>query len=115
MRRVVNPITLRLGGPTLTVRGRRSGRPTSTPVPPFAHEGSRHLASGGGETEWVRNLRGAGEGGLRRGRTRETFRAVEVSGDEHDRVVIAYRERMGWRARVLRRTPGPRRSCRVPH
>jgi deazaflavin-dependent oxidoreductase (nitroreductase family) len=99
MRRVVNPITLLLGGPTLTVRGRRSGRPIRTPIPPFLFEGSRYLVSGGGATHWVRNLRAAGDGELRRGRTREAFRAVEVDGDEHARVVAAYRERMGWRAR----------------
>jgi deazaflavin-dependent oxidoreductase (nitroreductase family) len=99
MSHVVNPITLRLGGPTLTVVGRRSGRPISTPVPPFEYEATRYLVSGGGETDWVRNLRAAGHGELRRGRTRETFRAVEVHGDEHDRVVVAYREHMGRRAR----------------
>jgi len=96
---VVNPITLRLGGPTLTVAGRRTGRPISTPVPPFEYGGARYLVSGGGETHWVRNLRAAGQGELRRGRTRETFHAVEVHSDEHDRVVAAYREHMGWRAR----------------
>jgi deazaflavin-dependent oxidoreductase (nitroreductase family) len=99
MSRVVNPITLRLGGPTLTVRGRRTGRPIRTPVPTLEFEGDRYLVSGGGETHWVRNLRAAGQGELRRGRTHELFRAVEVGGDEHDRVVTAYREHMGWRAR----------------
>jgi deazaflavin-dependent oxidoreductase (nitroreductase family) len=99
MSRVVNPITLWLGGPTLTVRGRRTGRPVRTPVPTLEVEGARYLVSGGGETHWVRNLRAAGQGELRKGRTRELFRAVEVGGDEHDRVVAAYREHMGWRAR----------------
>ena len=99
MSRVVNPITLLLGGPTLTVRGRRTGRPIRTPVPTLEFEGSRYLVSGGGETHWVRNLRAAGQGELQRGRTHEPFRAVEVGGDEHDRVVAAYREHMGWRAR----------------
>lgn len=47
----------------------------------------------------MRNLRAARQGELRRGRIREAFRAVEVEGDEHDRIVAAYRERMGWRAR----------------
>jgi deazaflavin-dependent oxidoreductase (nitroreductase family) len=99
MSRVVNPITLWAGGPTLTVRGRRTGRPVRTPVPTLEVEGARYLVSGGGETHWVRNLRAAGQGELRKGRTRELFRAVEVGGDEHDRVVAAYREHMGWRAR----------------
>ncbi len=65
MSHVVNPITLRLGGPTLTVAGRRSGRPISTPVPPFEYKSALYLVSGGGETQWVRNLRAAGEGELR--------------------------------------------------
>jgi deazaflavin-dependent oxidoreductase (nitroreductase family) len=99
MSHVVNPITLWLGGPTLIVRGRRSGRPIRTPVPTLDFEGARYLVSGGGETHWVRNLRAAGQGELRRGRTHEPFRAVEVQGDEHDRVVVAYRAHMGWRAR----------------
>jgi deazaflavin-dependent oxidoreductase (nitroreductase family) len=99
MSRVVNPITLRLGGPTLTVSGRRTGRPIRTPIPTLDVAGTRYLVSGGGETHWVRNLRAAGRGELRRGRTRELFRAVEVGGEEHDRVVSAYREHMGWRAR----------------
>jgi len=101
MSHVVNPITLWLGGPTLTVRGRRSGRPVRTPVPTLEVDGVRYLVSGGGETHWVRNLRAAGGGELGRGRTREPFRAIEVRRDEHDRVVAAYRERMGWRARAF--------------
>jgi deazaflavin-dependent oxidoreductase (nitroreductase family) len=99
MRHVVNPITGWLGGSTLTVRGRRTGRPIRTPIPSLAFEGARYLVAGGGETHWVRNLRAAGAGELRQGRMHEPFRAVEVCGDEHDRVVAAYRERMGWRAR----------------
>ena len=99
MRRIVNPLTLWLGGPTLTVRGRRTGHPIRTPVPPFEFEGARYLVAGGGETHWARNLRAAGQGELRRGRTREPFRAVEVLGDERDRIVTAYRERTGWRSR----------------
>lgn len=99
MAHVVNPITLWLGGPTLVVRGRRTGRQIRTPVPTLEFGGARYLVSGGGETHWVRNLRAAGGGELRRGRTNEQFRALEVHGDEHARVVAAYRERMGWRAR----------------
>ena len=98
MSRVVNPITLWLGGAALVVRGRRSGRPIRTPVPPFELEGTRYLVSGGGETHWVRNLRAAGEGEPRLRGRREPFRAVEVLGEKRDRVVVAYRDRMGPRA-----------------
>jgi deazaflavin-dependent oxidoreductase (nitroreductase family) len=112
MSHVVNPITLRLGGPTLTVVGRRTGRPISTPVPPFEYEATRYLVSGGGETDWVRNLRAAGQGELRKGRTRETFQAFEVHGDAHDRVVVAYREHMGRRARsFFKALPDPADHC----
>ena len=48
MAHVVNPITLWLGGPTLTVRGRRTGRPIRTPVPTLEVGGARYLVSGGG-------------------------------------------------------------------
>jgi deazaflavin-dependent oxidoreductase (nitroreductase family) len=98
MSHVVNPIMLWLGGPSLVVRGRRSGRPIRTPIPVLDFDGARYLVAGGGETHWVRNLRAAGEGELRRGRVSERFRGVEVHGPEHDKVVAAYRARMGWRA-----------------
>src|ERR1035437_9368292 len=87
MSRVVNPITLLLGGPTLTVRGRRSGRPVRPPVPPLEVEGARYLVSGGGKTDWLRTRGACVEGRLRGGRRHEPFRAVEVQGDEHARVV----------------------------
>lgn len=99
MKHLVNPVIVWMGGPTLTVVGRRTGRLISTPVPPFVYEGSRYFVSGRGETQWVRNLRAAGGGEMSRGRTRETFRAVELRGDERDRIVAAYRDRLGWRAR----------------
>ena len=101
MRYLVNPITVWLGGPTLVVRGRRTGRPIRTPVPPISLDGERYLVVGGGETHWVRNLRAAGEGELRRGRKREPFRAQEMTGDERDRVVAAYRARLGRRAQAF--------------
>jgi len=100
MRRIINPITVRLGGPTLVLRGRRTGKVNATPVPPFPFEGVRYLVGGGGETDWVRNLRAAGEGELRIRGSSERFRGVELSGADRDRVVTAYRVKMGRRAKT---------------
>ncbi len=97
MAHLVNPIVARLSGTlVLTVAGRRSGRPVRVPLGrPFDLDGVRYLVSGGGETHWVRNLRAAGVGALRLGRTRTAFRAVELDGPERDRIVAAYRDRQG--------------------
>jgi deazaflavin-dependent oxidoreductase (nitroreductase family) len=98
MAHVVNPIVRFIGAPTLTVRGRRSGLPITTPLAPFAYQGARYLVGGGGETQWVRNLRAAGQGQLRMGGTHHDFRAVELQGTERDRIAAAYRDFMGRRA-----------------
>ena len=97
MNRVVNPITVRLGGPTLIVRGRKSGRLISVPVPPFEYGGVRYFVGGRGETNWVRNLRAAGTAEFRQGHTHEFFRPAELHGAEHDRVLSAYRISLGRR------------------
>ena len=48
-----------------------------------------------GESEWVRNLRAAGKGGLsRKGRT-EAFDAVEIPLDQRGPVIARYREVAG--------------------
>jgi hypothetical protein len=43
-----------------------------------------------GVTDWVRNLRAAGRGELRRKGRTEPFTAVEVDGNERDRVIAAF-------------------------
>jgi deazaflavin-dependent oxidoreductase (nitroreductase family) len=97
MAHIVNPVLKLIGSPTLTVRGRRSGLPITTPLAPFDFEGSRYLVGGGGETQWVRNLRASGEGRLRARGTHQDVRAVEIQGAERDRIVAAYRDHMGAR------------------
>lgn len=97
MNRLVNPIVVRLGLSTvLTVRGRRSGKLISVPLgAPLEFEGARYLVSGRGETHWVRNLRAAGCGTLRTKRGSEDLQFVEIDGPERDRVVAAYRTKLG--------------------
>jgi deazaflavin-dependent oxidoreductase (nitroreductase family) len=63
----------------LTVPGRKSGLPRTTPVTIVEYEGERWLTSPFGEVDWVRNLRAAGEGTLHRGRRAELLFVQEVS------------------------------------
>jgi deazaflavin-dependent oxidoreductase (nitroreductase family) len=74
----------------LTVRGRRSGREYSTPVDAIEHDGRRWLVAPYGVTEWVRNVRSAGEVELSRGRTTTRMRAREVGADEAAPVLRRY-------------------------
>ncbi|HET7419016.1 MAG TPA: nitroreductase family deazaflavin-dependent oxidoreductase [Candidatus Dormibacteraeota bacterium] len=66
----------------LTVRGRKSGVPRTTPVTICEFGGRRGFISPFGETNWVRNLRAAGTATVHWGRKREPIRAVELSQDE---------------------------------
>jgi deazaflavin-dependent oxidoreductase (nitroreductase family) len=76
----------------LTVRGRRSGLPRTTPVTICEHGGRRGVISPFGEVEWVRNLRVARRATITVGRQREEVTAVElgpVAAAEFIRDVLA--------------------------
>jgi deazaflavin-dependent oxidoreductase (nitroreductase family) len=81
VRYVLNPqvtFTTWLGvGPgtsrVLAVKGRKSGKWRTVPLNMLTHDGHRYLVSPRGETQWVRNLRSAGDGELRRGMRAESF------------------------------------------
>jgi deazaflavin-dependent oxidoreductase (nitroreductase family) len=79
---LVRPLArLGLAGPRtylLTVRGRVSGRPWSTPVS-IVHDGDdRWLVAPYGDRNWVLNTRAAGIVELRRGRRRRLYRTEEL-------------------------------------
>jgi deazaflavin-dependent oxidoreductase (nitroreductase family) len=69
----------------LTVYGRKSGKPRTTPVSPFTVDGHRYVISAA-TTEWVKNARVHDEGVLARGRRSERVRLVELP--EHERGAI---------------------------
>jgi deazaflavin-dependent oxidoreductase (nitroreductase family) len=73
----------------LTVPGRKSGEPRTTPVTLLERDGERYLQSPFGEVNWVRNLRAAGRGTLKRGAREESISVVEVSPAEAARVYKA--------------------------
>jgi deazaflavin-dependent oxidoreductase (nitroreductase family) len=62
----------------LTVRGRRTGLPRTTPVTICEHAGRRGLISPFGETHWVRNLRVSGRATISVFHRREEVVAIEL-------------------------------------
>jgi deazaflavin-dependent oxidoreductase (nitroreductase family) len=86
------------GSRELRVRGRKSGEWRATPVNLLTYESNRYLVAPRGETQWVRNLRVAGEGELRVGRRVERFRATEIPDEEKPPILRAYLKR--WKAEV---------------
>jgi deazaflavin-dependent oxidoreductase (nitroreductase family) len=97
MAHLINPIVQRLGGTLVLIVPRRQTRqPRTVPLGrPFEADGVRYLVAGGGETQWVRNLRAAGRGQLRLHGVTTPFRAVEIDGPERDHIVAAYRAKQG--------------------
>jgi deazaflavin-dependent oxidoreductase (nitroreductase family) len=86
------------GSRVLTVVGRKSGEPRSVPVNLLTIDGVRYLVAPRGETQWVRNLRAAGQGTLRVGRRVETFTFRELAHDEKPGILRAYLKR--WKFEV---------------
>jgi deazaflavin-dependent oxidoreductase (nitroreductase family) len=79
---------VKIGGNTLlTVPGRKSGQPRTTPVTILQWNGERWLQSPFGEVNWVRNLRAAGRATLTRGRRVEPISVVELSPAEAAQVL----------------------------
>jgi deazaflavin-dependent oxidoreductase (nitroreductase family) len=96
VRKVMNPLMMLTGiTPTLAVRGRQSGEWRTVPVNVLDLDGARYLVAPRGTTEWVRNLRAAGGGELRRRGKTERFRATELPDDEKPPIITAYLERWG--------------------
>jgi deazaflavin-dependent oxidoreductase (nitroreductase family) len=87
-----------LGSRVLAVRGRTSGAWRTTPVNLLDLDGRRYLVSARGEGQWVRNLRAAGTGELRVGRSAEAFRGRELTDQQKLPVLRAYLKR--WKFEV---------------
>jgi len=92
----------------LTVRGRKSGQPHSTPVVIVEQEGKRYLLSPFGVVNWVRNLRVSGVATFTRGRRYEEIRARTAhrrSGPDSRRTADQWQEspdpRLLWGQRAL--------------
>ena len=84
------------GSRVLEVRGRKTGKPRRTPVNLLTLDGARYLVAPRGHTQWVRNLRAAGEGDLLLGRGRERFRGVEIADADKEPILREYLRRWKW-------------------
>ena len=62
----------------ITIRGRKSGRPRTTPVAIIEVSGRRWICTPWGEVQWVRNLRAAGRATITVGRRKEEVCATEL-------------------------------------
>jgi deazaflavin-dependent oxidoreductase (nitroreductase family) len=74
----------------LTVPGRKSGQPRSTPMTPFDVDGGLYTVAGYPGADWAANARAAGLGTLTRGRRSRPVRIVELSEDESKPVLRAF-------------------------
>jgi deazaflavin-dependent oxidoreductase (nitroreductase family) len=84
------------GSRVLTVAGRTTGEPRSTPVNLLVLDGERYLVSPRGHTQWVRNVRVAGRAELRVGRRTEHVTLTELPVEQRLPVLRVYLERWGW-------------------
>jgi deazaflavin-dependent oxidoreductase (nitroreductase family) len=84
------------GSQTLAIRGRKSGEMRTNPVNPFELDGKTYLLAPRGTTQWVRNLRAAGEGELRSGRKVRHFHATEVLDSEKLPLMRLYMDKWSW-------------------
>ena len=80
----------------ITIRGRKTGLPRTTPVAIIEVSGRRWVWAPWGEVNWVRNLRAAGRATITLRRHSEEIRATEL--DETQRVAF-FRDVLGPLAR----------------
>ena len=109
------------GPVVLTVPGRKTGKPRTTPVTPMTVDGKRYVVAGLPGSDWAANARAAGEATLQVGRRTEPVRMVEMSTEEARPLLRAVsgrstvRRRLHQERRPRHRTQSRRvRSARRP-
>jgi deazaflavin-dependent oxidoreductase (nitroreductase family) len=92
----MQPLFAALGiAPTLTVRGRSSGRKYRFPVLPLDFHGKQYVVAPRGNTQWARNLRASGEAELKIGGRSRRVRALEIPAPQNTPMVDAYVRQYG--------------------
>jgi hypothetical protein len=93
----------------LEVRGRKSAKTISLPVDPLDLDGRRYLISPRGESNWMRNVRSAGEVVLARAMRRHRYAVRELPPCKRPPVLKAYLDRFA--SEVQRFFPVPKGSA----
>jgi deazaflavin-dependent oxidoreductase (nitroreductase family) len=93
----------------LEVRGRKSGRTIALPVDALDLGGQRYLVCARGDSNWVRNVRAAGEVALVRALRRRRYAVRELPPDMRPPVLKAYLDRFA--GEVQRFFPVPKGSA----
>jgi deazaflavin-dependent oxidoreductase (nitroreductase family) len=91
-----NPVIIGLGrlgvvpGPVrvLTVPGRTTGEPRTTPVTPVVVAGRRYIIAAAPRADWARNARAVGHGELSEGRRRQAVTIREVHEPDLQQTVL---------------------------
>ena len=90
MLRLGLPISRHEAPVVLTVPGRNSGRPRSTPITPMHVDGTRYVVNGYPGADWVSNVRAADRVTLVQGRRTERVRMVELAPEEARPILRAF-------------------------
>ncbi len=85
----------KLGIPTgpamvLTVPGRKSGKPRSTPMTPFRYDEALYVVAGYPGADWAANARAAGAGTLSKGRRSRAVKIVELTAAQARPILRAF-------------------------
>jgi deazaflavin-dependent oxidoreductase (nitroreductase family) len=78
----------------LTVPGRKSGEPRSTPATPFTIDDGLYVVGGYPKADWVLNARAAGAGTVTRGRKSQRVSFIELGTDDARPVLRAFPEKV---------------------
>src|SRR5436190_23475518 len=90
VQKVLNPVAMRTGmATTLSVKTRKTGSEQNIPVNVLEHDGIKYLVAVRGETQWVQNLRAAGECELRRKGNVSKLAATELPVGDRGPIVEA--------------------------
>jgi deazaflavin-dependent oxidoreductase (nitroreductase family) len=86
---------MRIGSQALlTVAGRKTGQPRSTPVSIATVAGKRFIVAAFPEADWVRNVRAAGVATITSGRTTEHVRLIEIPVEDRPPMLRAFLEQV---------------------